>query len=200
MFVAPHLERQNGLRDAQPTSGVLFSPPFPSVGSAPLVLSLCVQGTLGAREHIQEARFQDWAQNTDTVAAQRRCKQVSCEDAPCLGCCPSSSRHSRQWVRLGSGVAGFSGDLSLQGQGPQFTYWFKLQLILGESGLPCAFFLHLKIHGRGQAVSPSEKLQHLKIPASDHEGSALILTSPHLRLSRSLEREFTCLLNEIQLW
>lgn len=48
-------------------------------------------------------------------------------------------------------------------------------------------------------MSPSEKFQHLKIQASDHEGSRLILASPHLQPSRSLEREFTCLFSEIQL-
>lgn len=49
------------------------------------------------------------------------------------------------------------------------------------------FFLHLKIHGRGQVVSPSEKFQHLKIQASDHEGSPLILASPHLSLPEALK-------------
>ena len=48
-------------------------------------------------------------------------------------------------------------------------------------------------------MSPFEKFQHLKIQALDHEGSTLILTSPHLQPFRSLERKFACLFDEIQL-
>lgn len=119
---------------------------------------------------------------------------------PAWGAWPYSAHHSRQWVLAGLGLSqAFLRTCLYKVKGPSLHTGFKLQLILGESGLPCDFFPHLKIHGRGQVVSPSEKFQHLKIQASDHEGSPLILASPHLQPSRSLEREFTCLFSEIQL-
>lgn len=104
VFVAPHLERQKGLRDAQPTSGVFFSPPFPSVGSEESCgLALCT-GDLEEQEiTFRRPSFHDWAQNIDTMAAHHKYRQVSWEDAPCLGCLPLLC--TPQWVLAGLGLS-----------------------------------------------------------------------------------------------
>lgn len=125
IFVAPHLERPQG-RTA-PFQSV--SPPLqlPRWNLAPPVVLLAVRGDLsvGSRGPHSRPSGRGWAQATDTMAAHRRRRPVSWEDTPCLGCLfPLCTPQAGGGSQLGSVLAGFSRDLSVQGQGPQSTCWF----------------------------------------------------------------------------
>lgn len=170
---------------------------FPQWNQRNLVVLLFVQGTLGSRRSHSGGPASMTGLRTDTMAAHRKYRQVSWEDAPCLGCLPLLCMP--QWVLAGLGLSRlFWGPVFTRSRAP--VHILVLSCSLSWENLDCQVtFLHLKINGRGQVLSPSEKFQHLKIQALDHEGNTLILTSPHLQPSRNLERKFTCLFNEIQL-
>ena len=71
--------------------------------SSGLDSALCA-GDLGEQEiTFRRPSFRDWAQNIDMMAAHLKYRQVSWEDAPCLGCLPLLC--SPQWVLAGLGLS-----------------------------------------------------------------------------------------------
>lgn len=146
VFVAPHLGRQALGHTAHfwNASQSSISPQW----DLPPVVLLCMQGTLGSkRAHsggpasMTGLRTQTrWLPTTGVSKSAGRTH-------PCLGCLAllcTPQQAVGPW--LGSGLGRLFWDLSTRPRAPVHIRGFKLQLILGESGLPCDFFLHLKIH------------------------------------------------------